>query len=158
MGITREKAMRTVKSTLYTFVRSLGWASILTIILASITHASEPPPAAIPALAPVLETKIFVQSDERPGFEYAVFDVPEAGEAILRVVNAAKVGASPRQRIEDAEITLNGRVIVDPKAFDKNTDVLKLRVPLLRGANRLGVKLSAKTGKRLSVRIDAPRR
>lgn len=118
--LTREKAMRAVKSSLYSLIHALGWAAIWAISFTSCAHVIRPPEAAASALAPVLKTKIFVQNDERPGFEYAAFDVPAAGEAILRVVNAAKVGASPRQRIQGAKITLNGHVFVKPSPESPN--------------------------------------
>ena len=116
--------MRFLKDTLKAFVHDLRWLlvtwAITTISITNCAHVIRPPEAGPPAMARILETKIFVQSDERPEFEDVAFDVPEAGEAILRIVNAAKVGASPRQRIKGAEITLNGHVVVKPKAFDKH--------------------------------------
>lgn len=102
--------MRSLKDILRSFVHALALSTaVWAITIASITscaHVIRPPEAAASALVPVLETKIFVQSDERPRFEYAAFDVPEAGEAIPRAVTGAKIGASPRQRIQGAEITL----------------------------------------------------
>lgn len=102
--------MRSLKDILRSFVYALALpTAVLAITIASITscaHAIGPPEAVASALVPVLETKIFVQSDERPGFEHAAFDVPEPKETILGTVNAATSGASPRQRIQGADITL----------------------------------------------------
>ena len=115
--------MRSLKDILRSFVHALALpTAVWAITIASITscaHAIRPPEAAASALVPVLETKIFVQSDERPGFEYAAFDVPEPGETILGAVNGATIGASPRQRIQGAEITLTGDVVVKPNTFKK---------------------------------------
>ncbi len=76
--------MRSLKNILRPFIHALALpTSIWTIAIISITsyaHLIRPPEAAASALTPVLETKIFVQSNEGPGFEYAQFDVPEAGE------------------------------------------------------------------------------
>ena len=152
--------MQFLKDTLKVFVDDIR---LLLVILASTTisiiscaHLIRPPTAEVTAQAPIVETKIFVQREERPEFEYVTFDVPKAGEAILRMVNGAKVGASRRERMRGAKITLNGNTVVTAKEFGKNTDVLKVRVPLLRGTNKLGANLQAKSGQRLSVRIDAP--
>lgn len=103
--------------------------TIFTILCCA--HVTMSVAAATSAMAPVLDTRIFVQNDEHPGFNFELFDVSEAGEAILRVVNGAKVGAAPGERMEDTEITLNGQVVVNQNEFDKHTNVLNLRVPLL---------------------------
>ena len=102
--------MLSLKDILRSFVHALAlptavWA-ITIILITSYAYDIRPPEAAASALVPVLETKIFVQSDERSGFEYVAFDVPEDGEAILKAVNGATIGASPRRRIQGAEITL----------------------------------------------------
>ncbi len=107
------------------------------------------------AAAEVLGTRIFVCENDKPFIGRVKFDVPQAGGAILRVVNGAKVGASPH-RLEGAEIKINDNVVINPKKFGKNTGILKLRISLVRGSNRLEVRLPGKTGKRLSVRIEAP--
>ena len=111
--------MRSLKDILRSFVRALSLPMAIWAIasITSCAHAIRPPEAAASPLAPVLATKIFVQSDERLGFEYAAFDVPEAGEAILRAVNGAKIGASPHRRIQGTEITLNGDVVVKPNTL-----------------------------------------
>ncbi len=57
------------------------------------------------ALATVLETQIFVRGSDSPRFEYAKFDVPMAGEAVLAVVNGGTTGASTSQNVENAEIS-----------------------------------------------------
>ncbi len=103
------------------FVHALALPTAVRAItsITSCAHAIGPPEAAASALAPVLETMIFVQSDERAGFEYAAFDVPEAGETILGAVKGATIGASPRQRIQGAEISPNGDVAVKPNTFKK---------------------------------------
>ena len=72
--------MRSLKNILRPFIHALALpTSIWTIAIISITscaHVIRPPEAAAPALAPFLETKIFVKSDECPGFEYAQFVCP----------------------------------------------------------------------------------
>ena len=102
--------MLSLKDILRSFVHTLALPTAVRAItitsIASCADAIRPPQAAASALVPVLETKIFVQSDERPGFEHAAFDVPAAGDAILWAVNGAQIGASPRRRIQGAEITL----------------------------------------------------
>jgi subtilisin family serine protease len=112
-------------------------------------------------LARVLETKIFVKRDQTPGegqreTEYVTFDVPKAGEAILRVVNGARIGSAPDERVAGVEINLNGERVVMPGVLDKQANLLGVRVPLRQGTNRLGVKLQAAPTQRISVRIDAP--
>jgi hypothetical protein len=115
--------MRSLKNILRLFVHAFALPTVVRpIAITSITSCADvigPPEAAASALVPVLETKIFVQSDERTGFESAAFDIPAAGKAILRAVKGAKIGASPRQRIQGAEITLNGDVVVNPNTFKK---------------------------------------
>ena len=100
--------MRSLKNILRSFVHALALSTAVCAItsITSCAHVIRPPEAAASALVPVLETKIFVQSDERSGFEYAAFDVPEPKETILGAVNGATIGASPRRRIQGAEITL----------------------------------------------------
>ena len=150
--------MRVPKNTLKSFEHDSRWMAlfwaIAIISITSCTHLIRPPETAIPALTPVLQTRIFVQSDKRRGGDFVEFDVPEAGGAILTVVNGAKFGTSLLNRTKGAEIMLNGDIVVKPKEFGKNTDVLKLKVMLLRGTNRLGVKLLGNPGERLSVGID----
>ena len=99
--------MQSLKDILRPFVHALALPTAIWAIasITSCAHAIRPPEAAASALTPVLETKIFVQSDKRPEFESAAVDVPEAGETILRAVTGAKIGASPRRRIQGAEIT-----------------------------------------------------
>jgi len=116
-------------------------------------------------LAPILKTKIFVQKDE-VAEEEITFNVPESGEAILRVVNGAKIDIDPSKHIQDAKITLNGKAIAIgrwlflKRLFKRETNILEFQVLLRQGVNRLEVKLPAKRPKepqkRLSVRIDAP--
>ena len=113
--------MRSLKDILRSFVHALALPTAVWAIasITSCAHVIRPPEAAASALVPVLETKIFVQSDERPGFEYAAVEVSETGEAILRAANGAKIGASPRRRIQGAEITLTAMSLVKPNTFKK---------------------------------------
>ena len=94
------------------------WLSLIwTITIISITCSAKfitPLGATATAFAPVLETKIFVQNNKHPGGEYVEFHVPEAGEANLRLVNGARVGAAPGERTEGVEIKLNGDVVLKP--------------------------------------------
>ncbi len=115
--------MLSLKDILRLFVHALSLpTAVWAITIASITscaHVIRPPQAAAAALVPLLETKIFVQSDERPRFEYAAFDVSEPKETILGAVNGATIGASSRRRNQGTEITLNGDVVVKPNTFKK---------------------------------------
>jgi hypothetical protein len=99
--------MRSLKDILRTFVHSLALPTVVwALAITSITYFADAirlPEAAASALVPVLETKIFVKSDERPGFEYAAFDVPEAKQTILKAVNGATTGASPRPGVSKAQ-------------------------------------------------------
>lgn len=117
-----------------------------------------------PPLAPILKTRIFIQPDEISKAGQISFDAPVAGKALLRVVNGARVGARPDERMKEVEITLNGKTVVaGQNAFRTNMakmGVLDIRVSLRQGNNQLGVKLPARRSdepaKRLAVRIDAP--
>ena len=96
--------MRSLKNILRSFVHALAlptavWAIAITSI-ASCAHPIRPSQAVASAQVPLLETKIFVQSDERSGFEYAAFEVPEPYETILGALNGAQIGVSPCQRIQ----------------------------------------------------------
>jgi hypothetical protein len=115
--------MRSLKDILRPFVHTLAlptavWAFEITSIT-SCAHAIKPPEVTASVVVPAPKTKIFVLRDERPGFQYAVFDLPEADEAILRAVKEAQTGASPCRRIQGAEITLIGDVVVKPSTFKK---------------------------------------
>jgi hypothetical protein len=113
--------MRSLKDILRLSIHALSLPTAVWAItsITSCAHTIRPPEAAASALVPVLETRIIVQSDERPGIEYAAFDLPETGEAILRAENGAKIDASPCRRIQVTKITLNGHVVVKPNTFKK---------------------------------------
>jgi hypothetical protein len=104
------KAMRSLKNILRSFVQALAlptavWAITITSIT-SCAHATRPPEVTASVVASATKTNIFVRSDDRPGFQYAVFDVPEAGEAILKAMNGVKIDASRCRGIQGAEFTL----------------------------------------------------
>lgn len=153
----KKTAMRSFKHAL----RLLGLAAGLFVSLLALPLPSSAQVSHTPPLAPILNTKIFVQGNSPSAFEYVDFTAPKAGNAVLRAVDGAQVGATKREQIQGVEITLNGKTVISGrKAFERTTSVLEFWVSLRQGPNRLGVRLPSKRpsdpGKPLSVRIDAP--
>lgn len=138
---------------------ALGFALIWAISATSIAFAGEVTTSTngmVGPLAPVLSTKVIVQgSDNQEQTESFVFEVPKAGKAVLRIVNGAKKGAALSERVQGMELTLNDKIIVNPKSFSDKTDILETRV-LVKGTNRLEIRLLAQPDQRVAVRIDAP--
>lgn len=104
----------------------------------------------------VLGTKIFEIEQGWRQQDSTIFNVPEAGEAILRVNNGAKIGSTFRERVAGAKISLNGIPIVHPRKLNKFVDCYEVRVPVEAGVNELSVGLVGKKGKHLAIQIDAP--
>lgn len=91
-------------------------------------------------------------SANRP-YQVFDFDVPRAGNGVLRLVNGGSVGAAFNDRFEAAVIELNGRAV---KRVNKHDNVVELSVELQQGANQLKiVEMAGRSGQSLSARIDA---
>ncbi len=111
--------------------------------------------ALVPA-ASIVDTRILIQEHQRQQFESIQFDVEKAGSAILRLNNGAKLGGSRRKRVRQIEATLNGKRVLAGRKFNRRTDCLELRVPVIKGTNELLVAQRGRAGTRTSLRIDAP--
>lgn len=161
-GAFQGNTFLTANSTACLFINAVGFALILIWVIsaASIAFAGEVTTStngATRPLAPVLSTKVIVQgSDKKNLAESFVFEVPKAGKAILRMVNGAKQGAALSERVHGVELTLNGEVVVNPKSFNDETDVLEIKISVCKCTNRLVIKLLAQPDQRVAIRIDAP--
>jgi subtilisin family serine protease len=105
--------------------------------------------------AKLFETKIVVRGEGSAKWHYFDYNLPKARPATLWLSNSARTNAPSVDRVKSAEVTLRGEEVVTPKEFNQGIDVLPVPVKLKAGLNRLGVRLQADSGKRVSLRIDA---
>jgi hypothetical protein len=106
--------------------------------------------------AQIFETKIVIRDKGPARWHYFDYNLSESGSAILKLSNGACTNAPSADRAEGAKVTLRGKDIVTPRDFNQKVDALEVPIKLQAGTNRLGIRLQADAGKRISLRISAP--
>lgn len=101
--------LRTANSTACLFMHALALSLIWAISTTSIVFSGEATTSThgtVNPMAAVLSTKIIVRGSDNQGeTESFVFEVPKAGEAVLRLVNRAKKGTASSERVRGVKLT-----------------------------------------------------
>ncbi len=101
----------------------------------------------------ILPVTVFEADREELLLETVEFEVPQGGEAVLRLVNGARIGSALRERLPYARVEMNGERVAIVRGW---SNVLEKRVELEPGINILDFQMAAgRSGQRLSARVDA---
>ncbi len=107
-----------------------------------------------PLSTPLLATRVISIGTAPQTIESIPITVKQAGDAMLRINNGAKLGDS-NERVSEGRISLNDIAIVETDILNDSLDCHGVLLPLVAGANILKIELGNQPGARLSLQLSA---